>query len=256
MPPNVFSEALTKILNTTGISQTQLAASTGLSLSSLNRWVTGGSLPREENAELLDREFQQDGRLLARFNEARDGVNLPLWTRGLTSVEPEARAVDVVSPVHVPGYLQSPSYAAALFRAARPWDSATEIDRLVQLRCQRLQQLPELRVTAVFHEAALRTSSISEDVRAEQVATLLAWAASGRVSVHLVPAGASLLTPASPVMVFRLRNGEAVVSCDYAAGSVLCETSEHPLLIAAVTAALACAHPASQSLEILEGLTR
>ncbi|MFE3457045.1 helix-turn-helix domain-containing protein [Nocardiopsis aegyptia] len=254
MAPTPFSEDLKRILDSTGISQTQLAASTGLSLSSLNRWVTGGGLPRRENAEVIDRVLAQEGRLLARFDESRDGVNLPPWTRDLTTVEPEARAVDVVATLHVPGYLQSPRYAETLFRAARPWDSRAEIDRLVQLRCQRLEQLPELQVTAVLPETALTTSTFPADVRAEQVATLLSWASSGRVTIHLVPAGASLLVPIAPVMVFRLRNGEAAVSCDYAGGSVLTETSEHPLLIAAVSRALASAHPASQSLAILEGL--
>lgn len=222
-----------------------------MSLSSLNRWERGGSLPKRENAERLDRLLNADGRLLARFNEAKDGFTLPPWARDLSTIEAEARTVDVVAPVLVPGYLQSESYAREVFRASRPWAPDADVDRLVRLRCQRLEQLPELRMTAVFPVSAL--DAFSAQVRTEQVETLRGWAGSGRVSVHLVPKGPVLVVPVAPVMVFRFASGELAVSSDHATGTVLADASMHPRLTSMVSTALASALPAALSLEALEG---
>lgn len=255
MPPSTFSEALTSYREATGMTQTQLATRAGLSLSSLNRWEKGGSLPRREHAETLDRVLNADGKLLARFDESRDGVALPPWFRDLASIESEARTVDVVAPVLVPGYLQSPRYARMLFRAARPWDSDDDIDRLTQLRTQRLEQLPGLRVRAVFPETALSSPTLPDDVRQEQAAGILRWVRTGRVTTHVIPADTLLLVPTAPVMIFTLRDGSTVATCDYAAGSVVTTSPEHPRLLAAVTTALATALPAAPSRSLLERLT-
>jgi transcriptional regulator with XRE-family HTH domain len=252
MPPNVFTDELIRSREALGMSQTGLARHTGISLSSLNRWEQGGSLPRRENAERLDHALQAEGRLLARFDEAKDGFTVPPWARDLVSIEAAARTVHVVALALVPGYLQSPLYAAMLFRASRPWSPDTEIERLVRLRCQRLDQLPELRVTAVFPVSAL--DPLPPDVRTEQVATLRRWVSTGRVTLHLVPRESLLLVPTAPVMVFQLANGEQVISSDHATGSVVAETSMHPRLTSMVSTALAAALPSRMSLEVLEGL--
>ncbi|WP_268642109.1 helix-turn-helix domain-containing protein [Nocardiopsis sp. EMB25] len=86
-------------------------ARAGLSLSSVNRWERGGSPPRRETAEKLDALLGAEGALLARCQEAKDGFTVPPWARDLASIEAKARAVEVVAPVLVPGYLQSPTYA-------------------------------------------------------------------------------------------------------------------------------------------------
>ncbi|GAB2493901.1 helix-turn-helix domain-containing protein [Nocardiopsis aegyptia] len=253
MPPNVFTAELIRSRKALGMTQTQLARSANISLSSLNRWEQGGSLPRRENAERLDHELRTEGRLLARFDEAKDGFTVPPWARDLVSIETAARTVHVVALALVPGYLQSPLYASMLFRASRPWAPDAEIGRLVRLRCQRLEQLPDLRVTAVFPVSAI--DSLPPEIRTEQVAALQRWVSTGRVTLHLVPHESLLLVPTAPVMVFQLENGEQVISSDHATGSVVAETSMHPRLTSMVSTALAAALPSRMSLEVLEGLT-
>ncbi|OLT29242.1 hypothetical protein BJF83_12430 [Nocardiopsis sp. CNR-923] len=252
MSPTPFSDELTRCRESLGLSQTQLATRSGLSLSSVNRWERGGSLPKRETVERLDAVLNADGALLARYQEAKDGFTVPPWARDLAWIEAKARTVEVVAPVLVPGYLQSPTYAEMLFRAAQPWLTSDEIRKLVSLRCQRLEQLPNLRVTAVFPVSAL--TAVPEEVRREQVATLRGHVAGGRVDLHLVPAGSVLLTPTAPVMVFRFGNGELTASCDYATGSVIADVTELRKLTAMTTTALASALPVALSLDTLEGL--
>ncbi|WP_306368066.1 Scr1 family TA system antitoxin-like transcriptional regulator [Nocardiopsis sp. CC223A] len=252
MTPGIFAEALTAAREAAGLTQTQLARSANLSLSSLNRWENSGSLPKRENAETLDRILGCDGTLLARHQEAKDGFSIPLWARSLSRIEPEARAAEVATPGMVAGYLQCPSLASLLFRTARPWMTEEEIAKLTALRCQRLHQLPKLKVTAVFPLFVL--DALSQDIRAEQVSTLLEWVDTGRVTVHLVPRGSILLAPGSATTVYRFASGEVAVAGDWSGGTVLAERADQPALLGAVSSALAAALPARESREVLEGL--
>ncbi|MDE3724615.1 Scr1 family TA system antitoxin-like transcriptional regulator [Nocardiopsis sp. N85] len=252
MTPGIFAEALTCAREAAGLSQTQLAKSASLSLSSLNRWENPGSLPRRENAETLDRILGCGGSLLARHQEAKDGFTLPPWARSLSHIEAEARAAEAVIPNMVPGYLQSPSLASLLFTTARPWMSEEETAELTALRCGRLHQLPHLRVKAAFPMFVL--DALPEEIRAEQVTVLLKWIETGRVAVHLVPRGSILLTPGSATTVYRFAGDEVAISGDWARGTVLAERGDHGTLLGMVSSAFAAALPAKESVEVLKGL--
>jgi hypothetical protein len=201
---------------------------------------------------MLDAELGADGKLLAAWREATTGTALPEWARSLAGIETEARVVQIVSPVIVPGYLQSPSYATAMFRTGWPLASDEEIARLIKLRTERLDQLPRLRVTAVFPVTAL--TGVDETIRREQVAHLLDLVGSGRVVVHLVPEGSILLEPPSTTMAFRLYSGELVITSDNPDGNVIHAAHTHERLHALLTGALAVALPVRHSLEALREL--
>ncbi|WP_028647396.1 Scr1 family TA system antitoxin-like transcriptional regulator [Nocardiopsis sp. CNT312] len=249
-PP--FLDVLTKFRELNGFSQKQLAARVNASVAAVSRWTNGHAMPKLSMAETLDAELGAEGRLLAAWREATSGTTLPEWARSLAGIEAEARTVQVVSPVVVPGYLQSSLYAAAVFRSGWPLASDEEIARLTKLRTERLDHLPRLRVTAVFPVTAL--TGMDEEVRRDQVARLLDLAGSGRVAVHLVPEGSILTDPVAPMMVFRLNSGELVITSDNPDGNVIHATHTHERLSALVTGALAVALPARHSLEALKEL--
>lgn len=253
MATSPFSQELKRLRERSRLSQTQMARFAGVSLSSYNRWELGKSLPRRERAEKIDKILKADGLLLSRLQEAEDGHTIPPWLRDIVRVESEARTVDIVSLVTVPGYLQSESYARSLFRASRPLATEAEIQRLVQLRCGRLEQLAELRVTAVFPASAI--TATPADIRTDQAGRLMFWAASGRVAIHLVPEGSLLSVPAAPIQVYTLPNGERVIYGDWAAGTVLAEATQHARLSEMVAAASRAALPTVESLKLLERYT-
>lgn len=252
MTPGIFAEALTAAREAAGLTQTQLAKSAGLSLSSLNRWENSGSLPKRENAEALDRVLGCDGTLLARHQEAKDGFSFPVWARSLSHIEPEARTATVVTPNMVPGYLQCPSLASLLFRSARPWMTEEEVARLTALRCERLHQLLKLRVTAVFPLFVL--DALPREIQVEQVGTLLDWIATGRVAVHLVPRGSILLVPGSATTVFHLAGDEVAIVGDWSRGTVAAERGDHSALLGMVSSALAAALPSRETIAALKEL--
>lgn len=252
MLPTPLQEALTKYRELAGLTQRQLSQKSGTSHSSVSRWEGGQGVPKRDNVELLDEALRASGAILSAWRRTTEGTGLPEWARDLESVEQAARHLTTVTPAMVPGFLQCAELARAIFQAGMPGASPDELDRLVTLRTERLNQLPDMRVTAVFPEVAV--ASLPDAIRRAQAEYLLEWAASGRVDLHLVPEGSVLLVPATPVMLFKLRTGDLAVASDHADGNVLYEEAHHDRLSGEATAALAAALPPALSLEHLRNL--
>ena len=252
MTPTLFSETLTKFRELAGITQLQLAKRSGTAHSSVNRWEKGGSLPKRDNVERLDSALEAEGALFEAWRRSMSGTGLPEWARDLDVIERSARQLSIATPTLVPGYLQCEAYARFVFSSGQPLATPEELDQLTKLRCERLEELADLSVTAVFPLTAL--TGVPEDVAKQQVRHLLSWAESERITLHAVPSGASLVVPTSPIMLFRLRSGELVITSDHADGSVTLTSDTHERVSALFTAALAASLPAELSLTALKEL--
>jgi hypothetical protein len=114
-------------------------------------------------------------------------------------------------------------------------------------------ELPDLAVTAVFPAAAL--VCLPEHLRSAQAQYFIEWVETGRVTLHLVPEGMTLLVPAAPVMVFRLRTGDTAITSDHADGNFVYDESRHARVSGEMTAALAASLPHPLSVDILRKWT-
>jgi transcriptional regulator with XRE-family HTH domain len=253
MPPNSFSEALGRYREMAGLTQAQLAVRSKTAHSSVNRWEKGGSLPKRDNAERLDAALDAKGQLLAAWRRSTTGTGLPEWARDIDAIERGARNLAIAAPTLVPGILQCEEYARTNFRAGHPLAAPEELDKLVALRCDRLAELVDLTVTAIF--PALAVTSMPENIRRAQAAHLLHWVDTGRVTVHLVPEGTVLLVPTAPLMLFTLRSGDLAVVSDHAGGNVTLDSDTHIRMTTSYTTALAASLPVALSLDILRNLT-
>lgn len=254
-----FQETLARLRAQTPLTQKQLAHRSGTSTSSVNRWEMGNGTPKRDNVEQVGSALERAGvprarsLLLAALRRTTDGSALPEWAQDLDSIEQVAQHVTVVTPAMVPGYLQSPELAGAIFRAGMPGATPDTVDRLVAVRTKQLGELSDLAVTAVFPAAAL--TCLPEDIRRAQAQYLIEWVETGRVALHLVPDGMALLVPAAPVMVFRLRTGDTAITSDHADGNFVYDDSRHARVSGEVTAALAASLPHPLSLDILRKWT-
>ncbi|GAB2516184.1 Scr1 family TA system antitoxin-like transcriptional regulator [Nocardiopsis aegyptia] len=250
-PP--FNELLKRFRELQGLTQQQLAARVRASPASVSRWANGHGIPHKPTAELLDEHLNAGGRLMSAWRMVANGTTLPEWARGLADIEIVARFLEFLSPVLVPGYLQSPSYARQVFRAGQPLLPEKDIANLVKLRCERLEQLHSLSVSAVFPVLGIR--AFGRGIQQEQAAHLLSWIATGRVTVLLVPEGSVLAGITSPLLVFTLQDGTMAASSDHVSGNFIHDDESHPRLTALVKGALSSALPVRESRRILEGLS-
>lgn len=171
------------------MSQTELARKTRTSKSAISRIERGvppipASLP-----PLLDQIFETDG-LFKRLYDKASADNFPAQYRRRMGVEPLAVAIAEWSPTMVPGLLQTPSYARALFRAGDPRAGEREISRKVATRMARKDVFrggspPDFSV--IVCESVIRRVVGGPDVMREQLAALLSGGAQPTTVLQVLP---------------------------------------------------------------------
>jgi len=238
-----------------GLTLRDLAKTSGLAASTLSRWENNRATPSRVDVIKADQGLKAKGRLVS-YWEIATSIGFPPWMKNVNRLEEAARQVELISPHLVPGLLQAPQYARAVFREGLHQSSSDEIDRLVALRCGRYEQLrsqTDPRITAVFPVMAL--TCVSDSVRSEQVERLLTLTESDQVDVHLIPEGAILLGVVSMLIMFHLRDGGLAAVSDHVDGATLYEDKRsYSRLHGLVKQALGSALPTRQSRQVLEQL--
>ncbi|MFI6565387.1 helix-turn-helix domain-containing protein [Streptomyces sp. NPDC050534] len=92
--------------------------------------------------------------------------------------------------LHIPGLLQTPDYARALFSYVNPEFPAAEVERWVEHRMKRrviIERLTPVRYETVIHEAALRIRVGDRAATRAQLAQVLTLSEADHVAVRVVP---------------------------------------------------------------------
>ncbi|MFD3687737.1 helix-turn-helix domain-containing protein [Nocardiopsis sp. NPDC058631] len=238
-----------------GLTLRDLAKTSGLAASTLSRWENNKVTPSRADVTKADQGLKAKGRVVAHW-EIATSIGFPPWMKNVNRLEEAAQLVELISPHLVPGLLQAPQYARAVFREGLHQGSSSDIDRLVALRCGRYELLrsqTDPRITTVFPVAAL--TCVPDAVRTEQVARLLALTESDQVNIHLIPEGAILMGVVSMLIMFHLRDGGLAAVSDHVDGATLYEDKRnYGRLHGLVKQALGSALPARQSRHVLEQL--
>ncbi len=149
----------------------------------------------------------------------------------LISLEAEARAIRTYEQELVPGLLQTPEYAQAIFRVGRPNDTSEEIKRWVEVRIERQEILdrpdpPPPRFSVVISEGALRRPVGGYDVMRRQLEYLMRPRDRANVTVQVLPfdAGAhpAMVAPFT-MMAFPDPEDLGVVNVESATGALFLE---------------------------------
>lgn len=109
-----------------------------------------------------------------------------------TAVTTVTRAVEVV---RVPGLLQTPDYARAIFQAAAEFrETDSDIEGSVRTRLRRQEALydPDKTFRFLIHEAALHTRTSSPAIQAAQLDRLMSVIGLDNIELGIVPFGAQL----------------------------------------------------------------
>jgi transcriptional regulator with XRE-family HTH domain len=189
-----------------GLTTTELAARLGIGQSSVSRYETGAAVPP---AALLDAWASAGGihpsnrPALAELHEqaAAEAVSWRAAHRTATpaqvqaevaAMERDAKAVRAFEPILVPGILQTPAYAAAVYRARGL--AGDQLAAATQARVDRQAYLftPGLDLHLVVGEAALRWRLTRPELHLAQLDRIGQLAGVDGLRLALLPFGAEL----------------------------------------------------------------
>jgi transcriptional regulator with XRE-family HTH domain len=171
-----------------GLSQEELGGRLFVSGSYIGQLEAGTRRMQPEYARMLDEVLGVDFFL----RNCRAAAKSKYPEHFAEAAEAEARTVAIreYAPMLIPGLLQTPGYAEAVFIAHQPTAPAGEIDGLVEARMERTKLLdnptkPSLWV--VLDEAALRRTTGGPEVMAEALGHVATMARQRRVIVQVLP---------------------------------------------------------------------
>jgi transcriptional regulator with XRE-family HTH domain len=191
-PAAFLGDELRRARVTAGFSsQDALAARLGFDRSVVAKAETGERPPTAEVLAAWCEACRLDDELfgrLAMLARRADGP-VPTWFEDWLRAEGEAHTLRIWQPLIIPGLLQTPEYARALFLAAGADDA--KADGLVALRVERqsiLDRAEPPHMITVLDESVMRRLVGSPAVMFEQLGHLADAAGRPDVSVEVVPA--------------------------------------------------------------------
>ncbi|MFE7134836.1 helix-turn-helix domain-containing protein [Streptomyces sp. NPDC057638] len=171
------------------LTQATLAVHCAVERSYVSRVESGTRFPSEQFVEACDRIFGTPG-VYTRMRSRVIDMEHPGWFRRYVALEREATELCGYTNSFVAGLLQTPDYARAVFRAAHPRASESQITSRVEARMRRHKVLdrqdPPL-LWAIIHEAALRTVVGDPAVMVRQLEHLLLAAERPHITVQVLP---------------------------------------------------------------------
>ncbi|MET8503449.1 helix-turn-helix transcriptional regulator [Streptomyces sp. NPDC004787] len=175
-----------------GVSQEALGELVFVSGSYIGQMEAGTRRIRPEMAVQLDEALGTNG-FFERNCKAANKSKYPDHFAEAAEAEAEATGIKQFEPSLIPGLLQTPAYAAELFRAYQPTASDEEINELVDGRMARGRLLDDPTkplLWVVMGEAALRLRVGGPAVMAEALQHLVALVRRHRVIVQVIPLAA------------------------------------------------------------------
>jgi len=194
-PLDFFGAEVRRWRTAAGLSQEQLGQRVGYTGAQVGKVETGERAPSQEFAQHCDQALPGAGGLFLRiYHLARrwDG-GYPSWFVEWVQAEGRAITLHTWEPLLIPGLVQTPEYARALFQAWRSARTDAELDQLVSARIERqliFERPNPPSLWAVIDEGVLTRCVGSPQTMRDQLAHLLDVSDRLRITVQVVPAGA------------------------------------------------------------------
>lgn len=211
----VFGEVLRHFREAAGYTQEELSNKIPCDRSQVARVEGGSRVPQESFARQCDELLLTGGVLLRLWGRIDwyPEVQHPDWFERRAEMDAEAVALRAYQERVIPGLLQAPGYAYALFSQVA---SGVEVEERVRARLSRqprfLADGGPLYV-AVLDESCLRNAVGSPEVMRDQCAHLLSAGQHSNILIQVAPAGRfGLVRPRGSMSLIELPNGRWVYS--------------------------------------------
>jgi transcriptional regulator with XRE-family HTH domain len=187
-PRRFLAKTIRRLREANGMSRDDLAKAVYVSESLVRAWERGKRVPQPDQLVKLDEIFKTHG-ILHDLREDLINSATPLeWMEEWREAETQATSLLWFETIVIPGLLQTPEYATAVFRMA---EHLGDVEKMVEERLERQTVLtreddaPTLVV--VLSEAVLLNNVGGPEVMRGQLGHLLDAAQSGNVLLHVVP---------------------------------------------------------------------
>ncbi|MFF9522809.1 helix-turn-helix transcriptional regulator [Streptomyces achromogenes] len=187
-PREKYGEELRLRRIAAGLTQEQLSEIVVCSPTLISHWEAGRRLPKPDDARRIDQALGTDG-FFERWLEDLESRYDPRFSTAV-ELEQHATLIQHFSLTLVPGLLQTPEYARAVFTAYRPNATDQELDQMVVSRTERAKIFdgPSIPVVwTLLDEAVLHRAVGGPRVMAEQLNKIAELADSRRIRLHVLP---------------------------------------------------------------------
>ncbi|WP_171170672.1 helix-turn-helix transcriptional regulator [Streptomyces sp. I05A-00742] len=196
-----------------GWTQDQLAIALHCRQPYVSKVERGEQLASAVFAEQCDRVFGTPG-TYARWRQRAADAGSPTWFIPYLQLEREALAICDYSNAFIMGILQTPEYAEAVFRSARPQDSTADIKKRVEERMRRRELFDSPRppsLWVILHEAVLWSNVGGATVMRAQLTHLLAASESPHITIQVLPFRAATPSRGEAFIVLTRQDGTDVL---------------------------------------------
>lgn len=175
------------------VSREDAAAELECGTSKISKIETGkAALRAGEVKVLLDRygvTDRDDVLRLARDARKRSAYRVPDWAKTYVGMEAEAAELRIYETELVHGLLQTADYAREVTRAADPYRSPREVERLVEARLDRQKRLSENAwlVWVILNEAVIRRVVGDPEIMRRQLDHLRSLVGDGLMTIQVLP---------------------------------------------------------------------
>ena len=241
----MFTEELRARREQAGLLQRELAEKAHVSLSSVKQYEAGKKKPGRKFATWCDDFYGCPGT----FERLYDGMiaeSYPSWFGPRVLFEDKAMCIHEWEMRGIPGLLQTRSYASAVIRACRPYDTQDELEHDAAARIERQNILlredpPKLWV--VLGEGVLRQAVGGLRVMREQLDHLLSLAQAQGIVLQILPFAVSDAPGVDgPAALFEFDESPPVAYLEgWGSGRVLKDPREVAAIATALSVIKGCA---------------
>ncbi|MFE5579920.1 Scr1 family TA system antitoxin-like transcriptional regulator [Kitasatospora sp. NPDC056531] len=200
-PRRFYGEELKRLREAAGLTQEALGKLVFCSGAYIGQIEAAIRNPQKDMSEYLDRVLKTDGHFQRIYEMVRKASRYEDYFIDAAELQSSAVTISEFSPLLVPGLMQTPGYARAVFEASHPLRKPVEIEPMVALRVSRSELLDNsaLQYWAVLDEAILRRPVGGAPVMSGQLTYLAELIRSRRAIIQVVPlaAGAHALMDGS-----------------------------------------------------------
>ncbi|WP_312018644.1 helix-turn-helix transcriptional regulator [Streptomyces sp. I05A-00742] len=190
--PALYGSKLRKLRLRAGLTQKQLGAKVPIAHSRIAQFELGKEVPHEDISTRLDELLGAEGELIALREHIKRAPVTDVFLK-FFDFEAKATAMHKYMAHHVPGLLQTETYAREVIGSAQPWLSAEELAAKVATRMGRQRLLVKSDAPllwSVLDESVIRRPVGGPAAMRDQLLRVLEAAKTPNVEVQVLPFGA------------------------------------------------------------------